>query len=138
MEWELPWTVCRWGSQKCVYIHIYMVLGSLLQGERLLCTCASANDSGPVPVDCLDSFFFFFWMMWCALSEVRNEEREIFCYLLNILNRHVSKHVFSNFLFDKTVIISNIYKMLYMYYTFVIKEIRNINGFLLVKLMLIM
>ena len=79
MEWELPWTVCRWGSQRGVYIHIYMVHGSLLQGERLPHTCASANDSGPVPADCLDSYIVFFLDDVVCSEWSRNEEREIFC-----------------------------------------------------------
>ena len=75
MEWELPWTVRRWGSQRCVYIHIYMVHGSLLQGERLPHTRASANDSGPVPADCLDSYIVFF-LGWCGVLWVKQEWRK--------------------------------------------------------------
>lgn len=53
-----------------------MLHGSLLQGERLLHTCASANESGPAPAGCLDSYIFLDDVF---LSGMRKEEREVFC-----------------------------------------------------------
>lgn len=52
-----------------------MVHGSLPQGEKLLYTCASANESGPAPADCLGSNTFLDDVY--VLSGVRKEERSI-------------------------------------------------------------
>lgn len=52
-----------------------MVHGSLPQGERLLYTCASANESGPASADCLGSYIFLDDVY--VLSGVRKEEMGI-------------------------------------------------------------
>lgn len=77
MGLELDWTVLRLDSHRCVYMHIEMVHGSLLQGERLLYTCASANESGAAPADCLGSYIFLDDVY--VLNGVRKEERKVFC-----------------------------------------------------------